>query len=80
MYGYLVCCNYEEGARGLDVWEMVMKIPVYTQGPSGSVLRCACWNGKFEGGTNVRVVRWGGVKKVLPVAFSYPSIQSHRKK
>jgi hypothetical protein len=34
-----------------------MKIPLYTQGPSGLVLRCAWWIGKTEGGTNLG---WSG--------------------
>jgi hypothetical protein len=57
MYGYLVNCDWEEDARGLDVWDRDIKIPVYTQGPSGLVLRCAWWIGETEGRTNVG---WSG--------------------
>jgi hypothetical protein len=55
MNGYLhvVYCDWEEGAHGLDVWDRDMRIPVYTPGPSGLVLRCAWWIGKTEGGTDV---------------------------
>jgi hypothetical protein len=62
MYGYLVYCDWEEGARGLDIWERDMKIPVYTQGPSALVLRCAWWVGKTVGETNVGWSGGGGVK------------------
>ncbi len=45
--------DWEEGAPGLDVSDRDIKIPVYTLGPSGLVLRRAWWIGETEGGTNV---------------------------
>jgi hypothetical protein len=53
MYRYFVHCDWEEGAHRLDVWDRDIKIPVYTPGPSGLVLRRAWWIGETEGGTNV---------------------------
>jgi hypothetical protein len=32
-------------ARGLGIWDRNMKVPVFTHGPSGLVLRCTQWAG-----------------------------------